>query len=152
MKKVQKTLMVLFIVPIVIALLLVVIFETGILTKGTCDANANGNFIMAALMELFTLIGIPTALRLFKFGIVERDLKQGGEKSLDALKKWGTLRIGILVGLLLANTILYYIFMNTAFGYMAIVCFFALFFVYPSYGRCLGDINTEDNTDIKSER
>ena len=34
------------------------------------------------------------------------------------------------------NTVLYYLFMNTTFGYMAIILAICLPFVYPSEARC----------------
>jgi hypothetical protein len=62
-----------------------------------------------------------------------------------ALRKWGVLRLSMLEVPLLANTLFYYIYMNTTFGYMAIILLICLAFVYPSMNRCLADVeNTEE--------
>ena len=53
-----------------------------------------------------------------------------------AMKKYGVMRL-LMLGLpLVANTDLYYMSMNVAFGYMAIILLLVLPFVYPSKARC----------------
>jgi hypothetical protein len=41
---------------------------------------------------------------------------------------------------MMVNTWLYYMFMNVAFGYMAIILLLSLMFVYPSKVRCEQDV------------
>jgi hypothetical protein len=41
------------------------------------------------------------------------------------------------------NTVLYYMFMNVAFGYMGIILFLCLFFIVPTRERCMSEINAE---------
>ena len=54
----------------------------------------------------------------------------------DALLPLGTARLNMLCLPMLINTFMYYQTMAPAFGYMAIILFLCLFFVYPSVGRC----------------
>jgi len=42
---------------------------------------------------------------------------------------------------MLVNAVLYYLFMNVAFGYMAIILFLACFFVFPSQERSEQEYN-----------
>ena len=42
---------------------------------------------------------------------------------------------------LVANTILYYMSMSVAYGYMAIIGGLCFTFVYPSIGRCINETN-----------
>ena len=44
---------------------------------------------------------------------------------------------------MIVNTVLYYVFMNVAFGYMGIILFLCLFFVMPTMDRCLSEIKEE---------
>ena len=55
--------------------------------------------------------------------------------------KWGTIRLLTLEVPMLVDTLLYYIYMNTTFGYLGIILALCLPFVYPSLSRC------EDETE-----
>ena len=138
MKKTQRLLLGLFWGIVAVALLLVVVFETGLLESGTAaGAQVQTEFLLTALMELATVGLIPLALWLFRSKPVKADL---GQRKFEALGKWGTLRLLMLGFLLVGNTLLYYIYMNTAFGYMAIITLICLPFVYPSQGRCEAEV------------
>jgi len=80
------------------------------------------------------------ALKLFRFRKVHNDLIT---RKAPALRCWGLVRLGLLAILLVANTLLYYIYMNTAFGYMALIILVCLPFVYPSMGRCVAETEEE---------
>ena len=57
-----------------------------------------------------------------------------------ALLRWGSLRMLMLCVPMVINTLCYYLFMNVAFAYMAIILFICLFLVYPSLDRCYSEI------------
>ena len=137
-KKVQRKLMLLFSAVIVVVLLMVLLFETEVLPSGTMAGNRGGlEFILVALMELVTLACIPLALRLFKFKKVKEDLKNNG---VVALKRWGVIRLALLDVPMLLNAVFYYLFMNTTFGYMGIICLLCMPFVYPGLNRCMSEL------------
>ena len=80
-------------------------------------------------MELITIVFIPVALRLFKTKDVEKRLEEG---NIKAFRKWGLVRILMITVPLVLNTLLYYSFMNTTFGYMALILLICLPFIYPA--------------------
>ncbi len=43
---------------------------------------------------------------------------------------------------MLVNAVLYYVFMNVAFGYMAIILFLSTLFIFPTQERCEQEYNT----------
>ena len=137
MKKTQTILMSVFIAILVIALLLVILAETGLMETGENAMNTEQEFILVAIMELATLAGVFLALRLFKFKAVHNELLEKKEK---ALLKWGLLRLALLELPMLSNTLFYYQFMNTTFGYMAIIQLLCLPFIVPTMGRCLSEV------------
>ena len=53
-----------------------------------------------------------------------------------ALRSWGMIRLLMLLVPLWADTLLYYLYMNTTFGYLGIILALCLPFVYPSMNRC----------------
>ena len=59
------------------------------------------------------------------------------------MSKWGMLRLLILEVPMVIDTLLYYIYMNTTFGYLAIILLLCLPFVFPSLNRCLAETSEE---------
>lgn len=114
---------VMIIIPVIVAIL----YETDVLLAGdfAVAGNESAEFIATIVMELFTLAAIPLALRLFKMA---------GDKICDevSLMRFSLIRLAILLGPLWGNALLYYLFMNATFGYMAIITLIAMAFVYPA--------------------
>lgn len=114
---------VMIIIPVIVAIL----YETDVLLAGdlAVAGNESAEFIATIVMELLTLAAIPLALRLFKMA---------GDKICDevSLMRFSLIRLAILLGPLWGNTLLYYLFMNATFGYMAIITLIAMAFVYPA--------------------
>ena len=134
MKNVKNTLTVLLWTVLALALIVVVLFETDVLMFGYyAGSGEQAEFLLTTMMELLTLAVIPLALKLFKFPRVHADLVS---RKAEALRKWGLLRLLMLMVPLLVNTLLYYAYANVAFGYMAIILVIVLPFVYPSMERC----------------
>ena len=133
MDNVVKTLKVYFFAPIVIALILVVLYETEVILPGAVDFGSQNWFLILTFMELITVGVIPLALYLFKIKRVRKELT---ETPVPAMKRYGIMRLLMLGVPLVANTDFYYMSMNTSFGYMAIILLLVLPFVYPSKARC----------------
>lgn len=116
-----------------ITVVLVVLFETDVLPSGLMATEKQTEFLLTTLMELLTLASVYMSLRLFKFEKVHQELVT---RKADGLRRWGLIRLAILLLPMPLNTVLYYLFMNTTFGYMAIILAICLPFVYPSEARC----------------
>ena len=132
--------MVFYIVQIVMALVIIVLFETGELPVGVMAADKQSEFVLTALMEILSLGAAFLGLRLFKFQAIHRDLVSRKE---PAMWKWGMTRLLILQVPMVINTLLYYIYMNTTFGYLGIILLLCLPFVFPSMSRCLAETTEE---------
>ena len=115
MKRIQKILLLNYLFSLGLALLWVVLNENDVFELvGTLHTDANSDFMLTSVMELITICSIPA------FSLV---------------------RIDMLLVPMLVNAVLYYLFMNVAFGYMAIILFLACFFVFPSQERCEKEYN-----------
>lgn len=126
---VEKYLRNLFIGTVAVPLLIATVYECDVLPTGVFAGKAQEEFLAVIIMELLTIVMIPLALRLFKAKDVERKVAEGDTL---ALRIWGALRILMITVPLLLNTIGYYLFMNTTFGYMALILLICLPFVYTS--------------------
>jgi hypothetical protein len=118
------------------AVLLVVFYEFSLWESGTLAESKKTEFICAVGMELVALSSIPLALRLFKFKKIANDLTTRKEK---ALLMWGMLRMLVLCGPVLCNLVLYYLFLNPTFMYLALIHAICLMFVYPTIDRCVAE-------------
>lgn len=124
----------------ILSLMLVIAYESGLLSSGFLADNVRLDYFLSVIMELLTLMTIPFALWFFRLGKIRRNLIEGKEK---ALRIWGTLRLLMLIAPMLVNILYYYWFMNPTFGYLGIILFICLFFVYPTWGRCMKETHTE---------
>ena len=129
MKKTVNILRTLFIASVGIAVVVAALYELDILPTGVLADRPQDEFLCTIAMELVTIVFIPIALRLFKTKDVDRRLDEGDIKTF---KTWSIVRILMITVPLLMNTLLYYIFMNTAFGYMAFILLICLPFIYPA--------------------
>ncbi len=143
MEKTLRILNLFYFVPIVVSLLIVICFETGIILQGdlyliggdTCE------FVVLMVMELLTICVIPVSLRLFKVKKIKKELPNSPENLLH----YGKWRLLLLMVPLVLNTLFYYLFVSVPFGYLAIILLLVSFFVFPSASRCKNEIATETN-------
>ena len=133
MKQVSKQLLTFYIAQIVIALVFIVLFETDTLPVGVKADDKQSEFVLTALMEIISLGAAFLGLRLFKFKPIHNDLVN---RKATAMWKWGMTRLIILEVPMVINTLLYYIYMNTTFGYLGIILLLCLPFVFPALSRC----------------
>ena len=133
MKQVSKQLLTFYIAQIVIALVFIVLFETDTLPVGVKADDKQSEFVLTALMEIISLGAAFLGLRLFKFKPIHNDLVN---RKATAMWKWGMTRLIILEVPMVINTLLYYIYINTTFGYLGIILLLCLPFVFPSLSRC----------------
>ena len=140
MKSISKRLVVIYMSLAAIALAIIILYETDILEAGVMEEQKQLEFILTAMMELISLGAAFMGLRLFKFKTVHNDLVNRQE---PAMWKWGVIRLLILEVPMVINTLLYYIFMNTTFGYLAVMLLLCLPFVFPSVNRCLAETSEE---------
>ena len=111
-------------VPVALA----VLFETGVMPEGTMAGLKQEEFLITVSMELLTIVSIPLALRLFKTKNVERLQEEG---NIDEVRKWTNVRTLMITLPMMANTVLYYMFLNTTFGYMSIILLICIPFIIP---------------------
>jgi len=141
MKKVSKQLMLVYTLLIAVTIGIIVLYESGVLESGVLADSKQTEFLAMTSMELSSLAGAFLGLRLFKFQKIHDALVTQKE---PALLKWGLLRLLILEVPMVSNTYLYYIYMNTTFGYLAIILLLCLPFVFPSLSRCIAETTEED--------
>ena len=143
MKRIQKILQIHYFLNLIIVLLWIVLNENDVLNiVGTAHENTNSDFLSASIMEVITICFIPVSLRLFKFGAIRQAIKDDKTPLLNTFFAYSLVRLEMLLMPMLVNAVLYYVFMNVAFGYMAIILFLSTLFIFPTQERCEQEYNT----------
>lgn len=136
METIQKKLQLIFWIPIVLSAIIIVSGELDIIPNGILANDKQVEFVIMSMMEILTIIAIPVALKLFKFKAIANKL---ASDTLLHFERWGIVRLCLLNVPMVINLVCYYLFVGVGFGYLAIILFLSLFFVYPSLSRCYNE-------------
>ena len=136
METIQKKLQLIFWIPIVLSAIIIVSGELDIIPNGILANDKQVEFVIMSMMEILTIIAIPVALKLFKFKAIANKL---ASDTLLHFERWGIVRLCLLNVTMVINLVCYYLFVGAGFGYLAIILFLSLFFVYPSLSRCYNE-------------
>lgn len=136
METIQKKLQLIFWIPIVLSAIIIVSGELDIIPNGILANDKQVEFVIMSMMEILTIIAIPVALKLFKFKAIANKL---ASDTLLHFERWGIVRLCLLNVLMVINLVCYYLFVGAGFGYLSIILFLSLFFVYPSLSRCYNE-------------
>lgn len=137
MKKTRTMLLAVLWGALLLALLIIVAYETSLVEPGMLAGNVVAEYGTAVMLELSALVLIPLAFWLFRWQKVKSELKEWKE---DALRKWGLVRLLMLCLPMVACILAYYFFLSPTFYYLAIILAICLFFVYPSADRCAREV------------
>lgn len=136
METIQKKLQLIFWIPIALSAIIIVSGELDIIPNGILANDKQVEFVIMSMMEILTIIAIPVALKLFKFKAIANKL---ASDTLLHFERWGIVRLCLLNVPMVINLVCYYLFAGAGFGYLAIILFLSLFFVYPSLSRCYNE-------------
>lgn len=136
METIQKKLQLIFWIPIVLSAIIIVSGELDIIPNGILANDKQMEFVIMSMMEILTIIAIPVALKLFKFKTIANKL---ASDTLLHFERWGIVRLCLLNVPMVINLVCYYLFVGAGFGYLSIILFLSLFFVYPSLSRCYNE-------------
>lgn len=137
----QRILQIAFYSIVVPAILLVLLFESNVFPTGLYADNKAADFLFTTIVEILTICCIPLALRLIKDKTMK---KYDVPRRMQIYRRKAMLRLLLLGCPLLVNTFLYYLFMNVAFGYMAIILFLCLLFIIPTKDRQQREARIDD--------
>lgn len=154
MRRVRTYLSTQFFAYIILTVLVVAGFESEVLTAGGWSGKEYvvAQFYINILMLVWLLGGTPLALYLFKMAAPKTQLSHSKELDHKPLMRWGSLRIALLGAPMVLDFLFYYQFgLKVGFFYMSLVHLLAMFFVYPSEGRCLSETFSPSDTTTNND-
>ncbi len=143
MKTIHRRLQITFWGGIAVLAVILLLGEIDVIPNGILASDKQFEFVVMTIMELCTIVAIPVALKLFKFKRISSKLSS--TDSLATLNRWGMVRLVLLIVPMVVNLLCYYLFMKVGFGYLAIILFLSLFFVYPSLSRCYNETDSNNS-------
>ncbi len=143
MKTIHHRLQITFWGGIAVVAVILLLGEIDVIPNGILASDKQFEFVVMTIMELCTIVAIPVALKLFKFKRISSKLSS--TDSLATLNRWGLVRLVLLIVPMVVNLLCYYLFMKVGFGYLAIILFLSLFFVYPSLSRCYNETDSNNS-------
>ena len=139
MKETQRKLLIAFFAPVIMAVAIIVLYETECLMPGNLP-DPTVNFLAGTVMVLLTMGSIPFALYMFRIPKIHKQLTEDAQKAPQRLLLFGLLRIMMLAAPMVVNIWFYYFFsFTTSYFYMAVILFLSMFFIYPSMDRCIAE-------------
>lgn len=128
-----------------VAILLVVLFESDCLLPGGFAGEDRAVYLAQTLSILITLGCIPLALKLFSIDFIRKRLSvKNGESSLPAYRCWSEVRMFLLAFPLIVNLVLYYLTMEVSSAYCALIVVLAMLFCWPSEARLMNEANCQN--------
>lgn len=131
-RKIKNILQTEFIFFISATIIIIALYETNTMPSGALTCNNTYEFTILTVMELSTLALTPLSLKLMKIKKIRKSVSSNPRNQMY----WSMLRISLIGTPMTVNTLLYYSYMNVAFGYMAIIGLLCMSFIYPSMEIC----------------
>lgn len=143
-KKLTKRLEVEFALLWIVSIVMVVIFEVGLLPCGQLADDYRASYVLETIAVLMAILDIPLALKLFSIALVKRINQYPLEQALKAYRLWSLVRLVLLAAVAFYGITVYYLTMNSIGGLCALMALTASFFCWPSEKRLMHELNMED--------
>lgn len=136
-KYLQAEYIMIWILPIV----LVILYETGIMTEGDYAGDARMDYILQTIGILLTVGLIPLSLRLFSLSLVKCVKLLSLPDALSSYRRWNEIRLGLLVVPVLTNLSFYYLTLNATGLFCAAMSLIASLFCVPTRKRIWNELD-----------
>lgn len=132
----------------VLPLVLVALYETGVMTEGAYAGDVRMDYILQTVGILLAVGLIPLSLRLFSLSLVKHVKQLTLPEALKSYRRWSEVRIGMLLVPVLVNLSFYYLTLNNTGILCAMMALIASLFCIPTRKRMLDELDlvkSEDN-------
>jgi len=125
----------------VLPLVLVALYETGVMTEGVYAGDVRMDYILQTVGILLVVGLIPLSLRLFSLSLVKHVKQLTLPEALKSYRRWSEVRIEMLLVPVLVNLSFYYLTMNTTGIMCAMMALIASLFCIPTRKRMLDELD-----------
>lgn len=140
-KQLLQWLQVEYVLVWILPLLLVTLYETGVMTEGMYAGDVRMDYILQTVGILLAVGLIPLSLRLFSLSLVKNVKQLPLPEALKSYRRWSEIRIGMLLAPVLVNLSFYYLTMNNTGVLCAMMALIASLFCIPTCKRMLDELD-----------
>lgn len=140
-KQLLQCLQVEYLLVWILPLLLVILYETGVMTEGMYAGDVRMDYILQSVGILLAVGLIPLSLRLFSLSLVKNVKQLSLPEALKSYRRWSEIRIGMLLVPVLVNLSFYYLTMNNTGVLCAMMALIASLFCIPTRKRMLDELD-----------
>ena len=127
------------------AVVVVVLGEMGIIPNGMVEPHSNEEFLFNTSAIMLTIIGIPVAIKLFALNTTRGLRRMNHDEALGAYHVWSAVRMAILCVLVVFSLVVYYITMNVSGFFCCCVSLCATLYCWPSKEKIDSYLATVNN-------
>jgi hypothetical protein len=120
----------------VLPLLLVALYETGVMTEGAYAGDVRMDYVLQTVGILLAVGLIPLSLRLFSLSLVKNVKQRSLPEALKSYRRWRMLVVPVLV-----NLSFYYLTLNNTGVLCAMMALIASLFCVPTRKRMLDELD-----------
>lgn len=128
-------------------ILLVILYETGVLPEGIYTGDAQMEYIMQSASILLTIGLIPFSLRLFSLNLVKRIKELPLAEALKSYRIWSDIRYCLLFVPAMLSMTFYYLTLNTTGLFCAAIALIASLFCVPTYNRIANELDLPETIE-----
>ena len=146
-QKILRKQIIVFVAMWVILMGYAILHETGVMPKGVLAGDVQMDYILQSVGILLTIGLTPFALRIFNLNLVKRIKELPLQQALKSYSIWADVRLALLFVAAILNLQFYYLTLNTAGLFCAVIALLFSLFCVPSESRIKNELDLNDNPE-----
>jgi len=130
-----------------ITILLIVLFQSGIILEGAYAADFEMQYILETIGILTTIALVPFSLKVFSMKLNKVIKEAELQKALKLYQYWSNVRLMILAVVTFLNIFIYYMTLNSIGGLCALIGITASVFCLPGEKKLREELNLVTNNE-----
>ena len=137
-----------FFLYVLLAVLLVVLYETHVFVEGALVGNAGAVYTAESAGILLAVILTPVALKSCHKALVRMAYMEDDEARRRCYVKWSEIRLAMFVAVVLLNISVYYMTVDNMCGYCAIIGVIASLFCWPTKDGVATELTMKEEEEV----
>ncbi len=146
-KKIARRLLAEYLMMWLLALAIVLLYETGVMEEGVLAHDGNLCYILQTATILLALFAIPASLKMFSMVLTKRVHGRPLPEALASYLRWSEIRLALFAIVVLVGLSVYYTTLSSIGGLCAFIALIASLFCIPSEKRVAEELKQEEDEE-----
>lgn len=148
-KKAARTLRIQYGLYLVIAVLIMILYQTGVILEGAYAGDYGMRYALETTGIITTMLMVPVSLKLFSVRLIKKAQEAPFEQALKSYKFWSTVRLMLLALATYLNIMIFFMVLSNVGGLCALIGITASIFCLPGEKRLREELNLVTNKEDK---